>query len=119
MLIHISILNFQSDTHKSENPAGDCVSRRVGGLEEEEEGWGGEGKGMLAGHGVPHRHSVLPGEGGGLAQQLRLGHGDGAGRLPDQHRVVELGSSRGGRAQVPALGNTGTQHRQRCSASGL
>lgn len=62
---------------------------------------------MRVGHAAPHRDFVLPGEVGGLAEQLRLGHGDSAGSVSDQHRVVELGSSRGGRAQVPALGTRG------------
>lgn len=76
---------------------------------------------MLVGQVSPHHHFVLPGEGGGLAQQLCLGHGDGARRLPDQHSVVELGSSRGGRAQVPALGtrghNSGADAAHSCSSS--
>lgn len=50
-----------------------------------------------------YRHFVLPAEGRWLTQQLCFRHGDGAGRLSNQHCVVEFGSSRSGRAQVFAL----------------
>lgn len=44
---------------------------------------------------VTHSHFVLSGQIGPLAQQLALRQGENAGRLPDQHRVVQLSVSRG------------------------
>lgn len=46
---------------------------------------------------------VLPRQVGGLAQQLALGHGDGAGGLSDQHAVVEPHPSRRWGDQIPPL----------------
>ena len=50
-----------------------------------------------------HRDLVLPGEVGRLAEQLRLGHGEGARRRADEHRVVEARVARRRRQQVAAL----------------
>lgn len=50
-----------------------------------------------------HRDLVLPGEVGGLAEQLRLGYGEGARRGADEHRVVEARVAGRWRQQVAAL----------------
>lgn len=53
--------------------------------------------------GFTHHDLVLPSEVGRLAEQLRLGHSDGAWGLSNQHGVVEFGPSRSRRAEVFAL----------------
>lgn len=50
-----------------------------------------------------HHDLVLPREVGRLAEELRLGHGDSTRGLPNQHCVVEFGTSRGRRAKIFAL----------------
>lgn len=52
---------------------------------------------------LTHHDLVLPREVGGLAEQLCLGHSDGARGLSNQHCVVELGASRRRGAEVFAL----------------
>ena len=47
-----------------------------------------------------HHDLVLPREVGRLAEELRLGHGDRTRGLPNQHCVVEFGTSRGRRAKI-------------------
>lgn len=50
-----------------------------------------------------HHDLVLPREVGRLAEELRLGHGNGTRGLSNQHCVVEFGTSRGRRAKIFAL----------------
>lgn len=61
------------------------------------------GEEIIQRRGLTHHDLVLPGEVGGLAEELCLGHSDGARGLPNQHRVIEFGTSRGRRAEVFAL----------------
>ena len=70
-------------------------------------GAGGLPPGWVALRGAPgawtHRDLVLSGEVGRLAEQLRLGHCEGARRRADEHRVVEARVARRRRQQVAAL----------------
>lgn len=53
--------------------------------------------------GPAYRDFVLAREVGRLAEELGLGHGQGAGSVPNQHRVVQAGVPGTRREQVPAL----------------
>lgn len=57
----------------------------------------------VPGTGPTYRDFVLAREVGRLAEELGLGHGQGAGSVPDQHRVVQAGVPGTRREQVPAL----------------
>lgn len=50
-----------------------------------------------------YRDFVLASEVGGLAEELGLRDGQGAGSVSDKHRVVQAGVTSSWREQVPAL----------------
>lgn len=61
---------------------------------------------------------MLPGEVGPLAEQLALGQREDAGRVSDQHRVVEAAATWSRRDQVAALkAEGGRRGEERLSAS--